>query len=415
MKKAMIFLTVFSLFFTLLSISAHAEGNTVDIGLFYGSSAKSSVKISYNETDITVTADEVSEEVEYGREKILDEEGNEVETDSVVSVDGKKYRGSIILRKNSDGMLTVINRVDIEDYIASVTAIEMSPSFNLEALKAQAVCARTYAMKNMGKHKKYGFDLCASTDCQAYKGVSAESETTNVAAQETAGRIMTYDGEVIDAVYSATSGGWTEDVKNVWGSDIPYLAAAEDKYESKDVFGNTWVKEISVEKATEIMNDKEYDLGTVTDIVVEEQTERGVVTKLKVVGTKDEKVFKRESCRLAFGSVVLSQAFSVTPVYDVDETRPKLYAYGGQTISGKISVLSADGVSERLMDTVNLLGDKPKNFTDKQTLPATGFVFEGRGYGHLVGLSQNGANGMAEAGFTYDEILKHYYKGIELN
>ena len=415
MKKAIIFLTVFSLFFTLLSISVYADDNTtVDIGLFYGSSAKSSVKISYNETDITVTADEVSEEVEYGREKILDEEGNEVETDSVVSVDGKKYRGSIILRKNSDGMLTVINRVDIEDYIASVTAIEMSPSFNLEALKAQAVCARTYAMKNMGKHKKYGFDLCSTTDCQAYKGVSAESETTNVAAQETAGQIMTYDGEVIDAVYSATSGGWTEDVKNVWGSDIPYLAAAEDKYESKDVFGSSWVKEISVEKATEIMNDKECDLGTVTDIVVEEQTERGVVTKLKVVGTKGEKVFKRESCRLAFGSVVLSQAFSVTPIYD-DALKEKMYIYGGKTISGKVSVLSADGIFDMMIDKASLLGDKPKNFTDKQTLPATGFVFEGRGYGHLVGLSQNGANGMAEAGFTHDEILKHYYKGIELN
>lgn len=402
MKKALVFLTVFSLFFTLFCCFVYADGNTVDIGLFYGNSAKSSVTITYSGTTVTVNAEDVADTAEYG-------------SYGVTAVNGKEYRGSIILKKDSAGLLTVINRVDMEDYIASVISVEMSPSFNIEALKAQAVCARTYAMKNMVKHSSYGFDLCSSTDCQVYGGISSESETTNRAVAETAGIYMTYNGQVIDAVYSATSGGWTEDVKNVWGSDIPYLAAVEDPYESKDVYGSSWTKEISADEATNIMDRKGYNLGTVTDISVIENTERGVVTKLKVTGTNGEKIFTREGCRLAFGSVTLSQAFSVTPIYPVDTAENLIYVYDGSTVSGKVSVLSSEGVSEISLDGVTLKGEQTREYNVSYAGDATSFVFEGRGFGHLVGMSQNGANGMAGAGFTYEEILKHYYKGIELN
>ncbi len=372
----------------------------INIGLFYGSSAKSSVTIKTDDGTFTVSASDVSNSVTYG-------------SDGIVSVDGTRYRGSIILKKDSSGLLTVINRVDLENYIASVIAVEMSPSFNIEALKAQAVCARTYALKNINKHSARGFDLCASTDCQAYKGVSVESETTNTAAQETAGIVMKYNGQIIDAVYSATSGGYTEDVKYVWGSDIPYLKAAEDKYESKNVYGSSWEKEITVEKATEIMNSKGYDIGTVTNIQVTEATEHGTATKLVVTGTKGEKTFTKEGCRLAFGTVTLSQAFTVTPVSAQAKTEP-LYTHDGKKISGNVAVVTGKGISSISLKNVTLMGNTIRNFAGASNGPATGFVFKGRGYGHLVGLSQNGANGMAGAGFSYDEILKHYYKGIEL-
>lgn len=372
----------------------------INIGLMYGSSARSSVTIKNDEGTFTVNASEVDGSAVY-------------ESDGIISVDGTKYRGSIVLKKDSSGLLTVINRVNLEDYIASVIAVEMSPSFNIEALKAQAVCARTYALKNINKHSSRGFDLCASTDCQAYKGVSVESETTNIAAKETAGIVMKYKGEIIDAVYSATSGGYTEDVKYVWGSDIPYLKAAEDKYESKSVYGASWEKELSVEKATEIMNNKGYNLGTVTDIEVTESTEHGTATKLVVTGTDGEKTFTREGCRLAFGTITLSQAFTVSPIYSETKAEP-VYAYDGSKVSGKVSVLSGDGKSKITLDNVTLMGNTKRLYLAKADGPVTGFVFNGRGYGHLVGLSQNGANGMAGAGFLYDEILKHYYKGIEL-
>ena len=372
----------------------------IDVGLFYGNSAKASVTISCDEGTFTVNAEDVTEDVQF-------------DSSDTVLVDGKKYRGSIVLKKDSNGLFTVINHVDIEDYIASVVAVEMSPSFELEALKAQAVCARTYALRFMDKHKSYGFDMCAGTDCQAYKGASVETEKTTLAAQQTKGMVMRYDGKLIEAVYSATSGGWTEDVKYVWGSNIPYLQAAEDAYESKNVYGSSWEKEITVEKATEIMDSKGYDLGTITNIEVTESTDHGTATKLVVTGTNGEKTFTKEGCRLAFGSVTLSQAFTVKPVSDNEKADP-VYAYGGE-VSGNVTVLSSKGTSKLNLDNVTLQGTTVRYYVAKLMGPVTGFLFNGRGYGHLVGLSQNGANGMAKAGFTFDEILKHYYKGIELD
>ena len=383
-------------------VAENTEDDTyyVDIGLFYGSSAKSSVTVKNDEGTFTVNASDVSDSVTYN-------------SDGVISVDGTKYRGSIILKKDSSGLLTVINHVDLEDYIASVIAVEMSPSFNIEALKAQAVCARTYALKNMNKHSSRGFDLCASVDCQAYKGVSVESETINRAARETAGVVMKYNGQIIDAVYSATSGGYTEDVKYVWGSNIPYLKAVEDKYESKSVYGSSWEKELSVEKATEIMNNKGYELGTITNIEVTESTEHGTATKLVVTGTEGEKIFTKEGCRLAFGTVTLSQAFTVTAKSSETKAEP-LYTCDGKKISGNVTVVTGKGTKKINLKGVTLLGNTKKDYAGSVNGPVTGFVFTGRGYGHLVGMSQNGANGMAGAGFSYEEILKHYYKGIEL-
>ena len=265
----------------------------------------------------------------------------------------------------------------------------------------------------MNKHSSRGFDLCASVDCQAYKGVSVESETTNRAARETAGVVMKYDGQIIDAVYSATSGGYTEDVKYVWGSNIPYLKAVEDKYESKSVYGSSWEKELSVEKATEIMNNKGYELGTITNIEVTESTEHGTATKLVVTGTEGEKIFTKEGCRLAFGTVTLSQAFTVTAKSSETKAEP-LYTCDGKKISGNVTVVTGKGTKKINLKGVTLLGNTKKDYAGSVNGPVTGFVFTGRGYGHLVGMSQNGANGMAGAGFSYEEILKHYYKGIEL-
>ena len=410
MKKLLSISIIFMIMFSMYCVSVYADNEYseetddiyyVNVGLFYGSSARSSVTLKTDESTFTVSADAVADSEEYT-------------SDGIISVDGKEYRGSIILKKDSNGLLTVINRVDLEDYIASVIAVEMSPSFNIEALKAQAVCARTYALRFMGKHKSYGFDMCSSTDCQAYKGVSVESDTTNCAARETAGVVMKYNGQLIEAVYSATSGGYTEDVKYVWGSNIPYLTAVEDKYESKSVYGSSWEKEISVEKATEIMNNKGYDIGTVTNIEVTEATEHGTATKLVVTGTNGEKTFTKEGCRLAFGTVTLSQAFTVTPVSSTEKAEP-VYAYGGHKLSGNITVLSAKGTSKLKLNNVSIMGNTIRNYSESIQGDATGFLFTGRGFGHLVGLSQNGANGMADAGFTYDQILKHYYKGIELD
>ena len=401
MKKFLLYTVLICILIIGMAINVSAEETYINVGLHYGNSAKSTVTITSSQGTFVVNSADVKDSVEYFSE-------------DVISVDGKQYRGSIILRKDENGLLTVINNVALEDYIASVVSSEMSPSFNIEALKSQAVCSRTYVLKNINKHSSRGFNVCASVDCQAYNGISGETEKTISAARETAGVVMKYNGSIIEAVYSATSGGWTEDVKNVWGSDFPYLTAVEDIYESKDVYGSSWEKEISVEKATEIMNNKGYNLGTVKNIEVVESTEHGVATKLRVVGTEGTKDFTREGCRLAFGTITLSQAFSVSSKYESEKADP-LYAYEGKKLSDSISVLSATGVTKRSTDNISLKGTSIYTYSATVSGNVTGFVFNGRGYGHLVGLSQNGANGMADAGFTYEEILKHYYKGIELS
>lgn len=401
MKKTVFMLTAF-LFITFFFKTAYADENYIDIGLFYKNDAKSEITLTCNGNEIYIKASDVSEDLVY-------------DSDGSVSVNGKEYNGSIILKKNSDGLLTVINRVGLEDYIASVISSEMSSSFNIEALKAQAVCARSYAIKNKGKHKNYGFDLCAGTDCQAYGGTSTVSASTALAAKETAGCVITYNGNIIDAVYSATSGGYTEDVENVWGSEIPYLKAVEDTYESKNAYGSTWTRELTVDEATEIMNKKGYNLGTVTDITVVSKTQYGTVTELKVTGTNGEKVFTKEGCRLAFGNTTLSQAFTVTSKSEENDTSRKLYSYDGENVSESPYTLSSGGKKKITLDNVFLLGDTKINYEKTSKGKISSFVFNGRGFGHLVGMSQNGANGMAAAGFSYEDILKHYYKGIELN
>ena len=137
-----------------------------------------------------------------------------------VSVKGKWYRGKLAIR-NVNGKLIVINDVDLEDYLRGVVPSEMPSSWELEALKAQAIAARSYALANLGKQSKYGYDLKDNTEDQAYGGASAETSKTNKAVEETSGLVLTYDMKIISAYYSASAGGYTN--TNAWGANVPYL------------------------------------------------------------------------------------------------------------------------------------------------------------------------------------------------
>ncbi len=142
-----------------------------------------------------------------------------------IKVNGSRYRGFIkILAYN--GKLNVINVVDVEDYLRGVVPAEMGPKFypNIEALKAQAVAARTYVYFNLGQFKRMGFDICATQSCQVYKGFDAERYLSSEAVDQTAGEIMVYDGKPINAMFTAYCGGHTEDVEKIFGgSPVPYL------------------------------------------------------------------------------------------------------------------------------------------------------------------------------------------------
>ncbi len=150
-------------------------------------------------------------------------------TTETVTIDKQPYRGAARLFVNPRGLLNVINELEFEQYLYGVVPAEMGPTIydEVEALKAQAVAARTYAKRNLGQFASEGYDICPGPACQAYKGFSGEHELSTRAVRETAGLVMTYGGELIDALYSATCGGETSDVGTMFpGRNEPYLKRA---------------------------------------------------------------------------------------------------------------------------------------------------------------------------------------------
>jgi len=390
LKKIIAYLFVFLL--TMIFANA-VSAEKISVGLYYGESSPSEVAINCDGQDLTVNREDISEE------------GLVFSSSDIIKVNNISYNGDIIIKKDASGNITVINEVEMEDYVSSVIAKEMSPSFEKEALKAQAVCARTYAIASVGRHSM--FDVCATVHCQVYAGASCADGKTADAAEQTKGEILTYNGQPAQTVYFAASGGYTESAKFIWGSDTPYLTAVSDEFEDADCYLHKWTKEISPSQITNILSSKGYNIGEVKDIKIIEQTPNGVVHKLSVIGDLGEELFKNEWCRILFGGLLPSQAYNISR-----DGAATLKTYYGTVSLSDISILSADGYTRGAADTLYIKGGS--NSTAVTPGLSGNFVFTGRGNGHLVGMSQNGANGMARAGFSYDEILTHYYSGTEI-
>lgn len=341
--------------------------------------------------------------------------------DKTISISGAAkgaYRGGFALKSTEDGKLTVVNVLPVEKYLYGVVSREMSASWHVEALKTQAVCARNFALRRINYHSKYGCDVCRTTCCQAYSGTSAEGENVYKAVDETRGELLMYEGEICQTVYSSSMGSETESVENVWGTPFPYLVSVENPYEdTENVYNGKWTKTLSVERTTEIMKNRGYEIGEVLHITALEYTPAGRVLKLKVQGTGGEKIFEREMCRTIFSEATYSQKYTVTkggtstyPQFTVTDGKSNVSKImkgialcGDNTTSdvGKI-VYVTDGSAKKKYEVISSAGSSDE------------FVFTGEGWGHGVGMSQYGAKGMAEAGFSYEEILKHYYTGTEL-
>ena len=151
------------------------------------------------------------------------------EKNAPVRFNDHPYRGRIEVFTNLRGSLTVVNELGLEDYVRGVVANELSPGGYpaIEALKAQAIAARTYALKNRGQFLSQGFDLLPTTRSQVYRGLTSENQLSSRAVDETRGIIATYQGEPINALYTSTCGGRTEDSENIFNEAIPYLRAHE--------------------------------------------------------------------------------------------------------------------------------------------------------------------------------------------
>jgi len=328
------------------------------------------------------------------------------------NINNANYRGRIEVRRIQSSDMTVINILPLEEYLYGVVPYEIGAGSPMEALKAQAVAARTYTINNLGKFSKLGFDLCSTTNCQVYRGTSGETKNTNKAVDETKGKIVTYNGKPAQVFYFASSGGRTEDVKNVWKSDIPYLISVEDKYESGTSRYYNWEAICTADEIKNIFAGMGKDIGDILSMEITKVSEAGRVVELKINGSKGQLVLEREKCRFDL-SILRSQWYTITTDADV-----KVIGKDSQisTVqSAGMKVVTANGIKEIKAEKnykLTVVGADNKKYT-VPSIP-TKYTFTGRGWGHAVGMSQEGAKGMAQAGFTYDSILTHYFPGTKV-
>ncbi|MFZ4665128.1 MAG: SpoIID/LytB domain-containing protein [Prochlorotrichaceae cyanobacterium] len=272
------------------------------------------------------------------------------------------YRGSVQLISSPQGLI-VVNHVDLEDYLYSVVGSEMPPSWPLEALKAQAVAARSYALYKRSKVANTVYDLGNTTTWQVYKGVQGETTSTQAAVQQTSTQVLTYQGSIIEAVFHSSSGGHTENVEDVWTQALPYLRGVADYDQQSPVFA--WTETVSAAQ----MRNSIPGIGNIVSLTPIATTPYGRVRQLKVVGDAGQTTLSGEQFRTALD--LRSSLFAVVPQ--------------GQAAGS----------------------------AGKSTLPNT-FIIQGRGFGHGLGLSQWGAYGLAQQGYNYQQILGHYYRNASL-
>ena len=151
---------------------------------------------------------------------------------SPLETDGHTYHGAMEVFGNTRHTLTLVNELPLEEYLRGVVPNELSPTTfgEIEALKAQAVAARTYIYRNLGQYSKEGYDVCATDACQVYQGAGSEDPLATRSVVETRGMIATYEGKPINALYSSTCGGRTEDAENIFGEKVPYLVSVNCEY-----------------------------------------------------------------------------------------------------------------------------------------------------------------------------------------
>lgn len=298
----------------------------------------------------------------------LEQSENKLDEVEVIDYDYSKYKTVKLLHSNTEE----IEEVNLDEYLCNVVSAEMPVDFDIEALKAQAIVARTYTMykiiNNAGKHE--GADICDSSSCcQAWISKEGRFERWDedkrqenwnkitTAVNETVGKIITYEGAPINAFFHSNSGGITEIPLNVWGGQgYPYLQVVETSGEDEYTQYNsevTLTKTELLEKLKEKYSDIEIDFEAEESIKILENTESGRVRTIK---------------------------------------------FGNKELSG--------------VETRTLLGLRSTNF--EVNINEDNITFSVIGYGHGVGMSQTGADALAKQGYNYEEIIKHFYIGVEI-
>ncbi|HLW37970.1 MAG TPA: SpoIID/LytB domain-containing protein [Candidatus Eremiobacteraceae bacterium] len=285
-------------------------------------------------------------------------------TDLALTVDGQPYRGSIVVDRDSDASLSVVNGVELEQYLYSVVGSEVSASTPPAALQAQAIVARTYAVGHLGAHDDLGFDLHAGDRDQAYNGMQAESQPVVDAVDATRNVVMIYRNHLAQAYYSACDGGYTSDGRAL-GDPQPYLQAVRDPYCPLSPYMH-WNATIPLAQ---------------------------FVATLNARGLLAPPLLTREMRDIRAGAVDASGRLETVILvttrgtYSLEGTQFRALVGNSVMKSTKIATLALDGALIRA---------------------------SGAGYGHGVGMCQLGARGMADAGLGVYAIINFYYPGVLL-
>lgn len=373
------------------------------------------------------------------------------------------YRGVIQVVPGQGKGLTAVNVVDFEEYLYGVVPCEMSASWPIEALKAQAVAARSMAVYQYNRFLSRGYNLVDTTSSQVYRGITSEHPNTNKAVDDTCGELAMYNGKVAETVYFASSGGHTENVKYVWGNQVDYLSGVADPFESEEDH-RYWTRTITLEELEKCVADDGVDIGKVKGMEIVSWTNSGRVKELHIIGSKDVYKLDREGVRTFFGpskeGSLRSTMYKFEP-YKAGGKKEKMNLMAKKNeIATKVALQSSGDLTEKELEGLIIIGREDANFvsdepvfvmsandlveldvvtedmskpsedddhdtpnfeTDEDFVPSdsTRVVYGdvtlyGKGYGHGVGMSQTGAKGMAAAGYDYEEIIEYYYPGVEV-
>ncbi|MEB3202189.1 MAG: SpoIID/LytB domain-containing protein [Synechococcus sp.] len=287
------------------------------------------------------------------------------------------YRGRLQVLMGGSG-LRAINHVGLESYLPSVVGSEMPASWPQAALRAQAVAARTYALRQ--RKPAQPFDLSATVTSQVYKGVEAETASTRQAVASTRGQVLMYGTSLANAVFHSSSGGATENSGDLWSQQLPYLVSVPDFDQASPV--QAWQQRLEPDQLQQAF----VEIGGAQRIDVTATTGSGRVRQARVIGPAGTLVLTGAQLRSRLGlrstmvrfEVVASELAALPPLPELPDQDP----VGGGPLQA--------------------------------TLPPPSLLAVGRGYGHGVGMSQWGALGLAQKGQSYEQILGHYYRGTEL-
>jgi len=330
----------------------------------------------------------------------------------------KDYRwyGGFRYERIDGGDLTVVNMVALDDYVKGVIPYEMSPGWPAEAMKALAVCARNYAVYNSSRHKRYHFSVCNKSCCQVYLGRNRATEETDSYVDETAGVLVYYDGAPIGCWYYASNGGASECSSVVWGSNqttYPYLLGVIDPFEATvTISGYAWTKEVSPTEMRDLVRGIGYNCSRIVDAYVDEYTETGNPKSVTLV---DSNGYEYTLTTRKFVDMLDLRSFR----YDFGSgEKPEFSINGTDSVNGLSGLYAMDGNGNLVSVTegayvITDQGVAQTSTGNDDVITDNGNIrISGKGWGHNVGLSQQGARAMALQGYTYDEILQFYYTGV---